>query len=95
MRLICSILFISVIMLVNADLILTILKSAGRINLPDGYQILSEHQTSLIDGDHNYTLLVNGKTCILELNVVTHPMFVMGGLPDITTIKDTCGLSTV
>ncbi|KAL4220448.1 hypothetical protein ACF0H5_020850 [Mactra antiquata] len=95
MRLICSILFISVIMLVNADLILNALKSAGLIHLPDDYQLLSEHQTSPVDGVHTYTLLVNGQTCILELNIVNHHIFLLGGTPEIKTVKDTCGLSAI
>ncbi|KAL4239065.1 hypothetical protein ACF0H5_003768 [Mactra antiquata] len=94
-------LFLSVLGVIKGDDYLTTMVQHGQIHLPADYQVVSENFTPGpshllgIEGTHEYTLMVDGKTCELTTKVVVEFHGFLMAVPRLVfkTTEDTCGLT--
>ncbi|KAL4239062.1 hypothetical protein ACF0H5_003765 [Mactra antiquata] len=95
-------LFLTVLGMTSGGGLLHLMEQGGVIHLPAGYQVISENYIPAsevhmlgIDGTHEYTFMIDGKTC--ELTTVTstasHGFFLAMLQNEFEVTKDTCGLS--
>ncbi|KAL4239064.1 hypothetical protein ACF0H5_003767 [Mactra antiquata] len=101
MKTVCFFVFLSVLGVIKGDALLNLMMQQGKIHLPADYQVVAEiytpgpSQLLGIEGYHEYTLRVDGKTCDLNtvVTVEYHGFLMALPRPVFKTTEDTCGLS--
>ncbi|KAL4239066.1 hypothetical protein ACF0H5_003769 [Mactra antiquata] len=101
MKTVCFFVFLSVLGVIKGADFLNFMVQHGHIHLPADYQVVSENYTPSpsavlgIEGYHEYTLMVDGKTCELTtvMAVELHGFLMGVPRPVYKTIEDTCGLA--
>ncbi|KAL4239063.1 hypothetical protein ACF0H5_003766 [Mactra antiquata] len=101
MKIVCFFVFLSVLGVIKGDAFLNLMMQHGEIHLPANYQVVSENYTPGpphllgMEGTHEYTLMVDGKTCELAtvVTVEFHGFLMIVPRHVFKTIEDTCGLA--